>query len=185
MRGFVGGCACICGGSGGRGGPALRSYASVAWLCSGRPSPLVRPLAPGACRAIRRFNRRCVTRTSTRSAFRAWLSLRRLKPIEPPWYVTRMPGGVGGAEPQGSPLSRPTNFVAKAAPPSGDMLGVNLRGGHDNQIHVMLPCVADCLRPAVAEQDFRPPASLLLFQRTADFLQVGSCELLQPAIEGL
>jgi hypothetical protein len=29
-----------------------------------------------------------------------------LNPIEPPWYVTRMPGGVRGAEPQGSPLSR-------------------------------------------------------------------------------
>jgi hypothetical protein len=26
-----------------------------------------------------------------------------LNPNEPPWYVTRMPGGVRGAEPQGSP----------------------------------------------------------------------------------
>src|SRR3984957_5695922 len=27
-------------------------------------------------------------------------------PIEPPWYVTRMPGGVGGVAPRGVPLSR-------------------------------------------------------------------------------
>ena len=29
-----------------------------------------------------------------------------LNPVEPPWYVTRMPGGVGGAAPRGAPLSR-------------------------------------------------------------------------------
>src|ERR1700758_2695927 len=27
-------------------------------------------------------------------------------PDEPPWYVTRMPGGVGGVAPRGVPLSR-------------------------------------------------------------------------------
>src|ERR1700730_18060744 len=27
-------------------------------------------------------------------------------PIEPPWYVIRMPGGVGGVAPRGAPLSR-------------------------------------------------------------------------------
>jgi hypothetical protein len=27
-------------------------------------------------------------------------------PVEPPWYVTRMPGGVGGVAPRGVPLSR-------------------------------------------------------------------------------
>ena len=27
-------------------------------------------------------------------------------PVEPPWYVTRMPGGVGGVAPRGDPLSR-------------------------------------------------------------------------------
>jgi hypothetical protein len=30
----------------------------------------------------------------------------RPNPIEPPWYVTRMPGGVGGVAPRGVPLSR-------------------------------------------------------------------------------
>ena len=30
----------------------------------------------------------------------------RLNPIEPPWYATRMPGGVGGVTPRGVPLSR-------------------------------------------------------------------------------
>ena len=32
--------------------------------------------------------------------------LLKLNSIEPPWYVTRMPGGVGGAAPRGVPLSR-------------------------------------------------------------------------------
>jgi len=27
------------------------------------------------------------------------MSLLKLNPVEPPWYVTRMPGGVGGATP--------------------------------------------------------------------------------------
>ena len=40
----------------------------------------------GACPVIRRSNRRCETRTSTRSAFLAWLLPRRHNPIEPPWY---------------------------------------------------------------------------------------------------
>jgi hypothetical protein len=29
----------------------------------------------------------------------ASMSSPKLKPVEPPWYVTRMPGGVGGAAP--------------------------------------------------------------------------------------
>ena len=32
--------------------------------------------------------------------------LTKLNPVEPPWYVTRMPGGVGGVAPRGVPLSR-------------------------------------------------------------------------------
>jgi hypothetical protein len=32
--------------------------------------------------------------------------LSKLNPVEPPWYVTRMPGGVGGVAPRGVPLSR-------------------------------------------------------------------------------
>ena len=34
------------------------------------------------------------------------MSLSKLNPVEPPWYVTRMPGGVGGVAPRGVPLSR-------------------------------------------------------------------------------
>jgi hypothetical protein len=35
----------------------------------------------------------------------------RLNLIEPPWYVTRMPGGVGGVAPRGVPLSRSTSVI--------------------------------------------------------------------------
>ena len=37
-----------------------------------------------------------------------------LNPVEPPRYVTRMPGGVGGAAPRGAPLSRsiPRDFIS-------------------------------------------------------------------------
>ena len=31
------------------------------------------------------------------------MSLSTLNPVEPPWYVTRMPGGVGGMVPRGVP----------------------------------------------------------------------------------
>ena len=34
------------------------------------------------------------------------MSRSRLNPVEPPWYATRMPGGVGGVAPRGVPLSR-------------------------------------------------------------------------------
>jgi hypothetical protein len=40
----------------------------------------------------------------------ASMSLAKLNPVEPPWYVTRMPGGVGGVAPRGVPLSRSTRF---------------------------------------------------------------------------
>jgi hypothetical protein len=36
------------------------------------------------------------------------MSLLKLNLVEPPWYVTRMPGGVGGVAPRGVPLSRST-----------------------------------------------------------------------------
>src|SRR6478736_9079842 len=35
----------------------------------------------------------------------------RPNPIEPPWYVTRMPGGVGGVAPRGVPLSRSITVI--------------------------------------------------------------------------
>ena len=39
------------------------------------------------------------------------LFLPKLNPVEPPWYVARMPGGVGGVAPRGVPLSRSISFI--------------------------------------------------------------------------
>jgi hypothetical protein len=47
------------------------------------------PAQPGACATI----------TSTPSVFPDSMSPPKFNPVEPPWYVTRMPGGVGGAAP--------------------------------------------------------------------------------------
>src|SRR5208283_3448541 len=45
------------------------------------------------------------------------VSLSRLNAVQPPWYVTRMPGGVGGVAPRGVPLSRSTgNFLQPKYP---------------------------------------------------------------------
>lgn len=60
----------------------------------------------GACQDTRRSNRPCATNTSSRSVSPASMSLSKLNPVEPPWYVIRMPCGVGGAAPRGVPLSR-------------------------------------------------------------------------------
>ena len=68
--------------------------------------PPVRRRGSGACRDTRRSNRPCATTLSTHSVSPDSMSLPKLNPVEPPWYVTRMPGGVGGAAPRGAPLSR-------------------------------------------------------------------------------
>jgi hypothetical protein len=47
-------------------------------------------------------------RETTHSVSPDSISLPKPNPIEPPWYVTRMPGGVGGVAPRGVPLSRST-----------------------------------------------------------------------------
>src|SRR5262245_13705189 len=86
MRGYVGDCACTCGGSGGQGRDALLSYEVTACLCLGRRLQPAHPQTRGACPVTRRSNRRCATRTSTRSAFLAWLLRQTPNPIEPPWY---------------------------------------------------------------------------------------------------
>src|SRR5205814_3244039 len=57
-------------------------------------------------RTSRRFNKHCATTISTHSVSPDSMSLAQHNPVEPPWYVTRMPGGVGGAAPRGIPLSR-------------------------------------------------------------------------------
>ena len=41
------------------------------------------------------------------------MSLSKLNPVEPPWYVTRMPGGVGGVAPRGVPLSRSMEVMVR------------------------------------------------------------------------
>ena len=45
------------------------------------------------------------------------MSLSTLNPVEPPWYVTRMPGGVGGVAPRGVPLSR-SSTQRRPSPPA-------------------------------------------------------------------
>ena len=41
------------------------------------------------------------------------MSRSRLNPVEPPWYATRMPGGVGGVAPRGVPLSRSMRLIGR------------------------------------------------------------------------
>ncbi|GAC1299323.1 MAG: hypothetical protein NVSMB20_22750 [Bradyrhizobium sp.] len=53
----------------------------------------------GACQDTRRSNRPCATTTSIHLVSPDSMFRPRLNPIEPPWYATRMPGGVGGAAP--------------------------------------------------------------------------------------
>jgi transposase-like protein len=77
----------------------VRNSAAVACQSSGQRSPPVRRRVSGACQDTRRSNRPCATITSTLSVFPDSISPPKFNPIEPPWYVTRMPGGVGGAAP--------------------------------------------------------------------------------------
>ena len=64
------------------------------------------PTGSGACQDTRRSNKPSATPISSRSVFPE--SMRPPKPnsVEPPWYGTRMPGGVGGVASRGVPLSR-------------------------------------------------------------------------------
>ena len=64
------------------------------------------PTGSGVCKGIRRSTRPCATATSIRSASLDFMFPSLHNSVEPPWYVTRMPGGVGGAAPRGVPLSR-------------------------------------------------------------------------------
>ena len=41
------------------------------------------------------------------------MSRSRLNPVEPPWYATRMSGGVGGVAPRGVPLSRSMRLIGR------------------------------------------------------------------------
>jgi hypothetical protein len=66
----------------------------------------VRQRGSGACPDTQRSNKPCATTISTHSVRPDSLSPPKLNPVEPPWYVTRMPGGVGGVASRGVPLSR-------------------------------------------------------------------------------
>src|SRR5437899_2881556 len=68
--------------------------------------PPVRGRGSGKCPDTRRSNRPCATTMSAPSVSPDSMSLPKPNPVEPPWYVTRMPGGVGGVAPRGVPLSR-------------------------------------------------------------------------------
>jgi hypothetical protein len=96
----------IFGGSGRTGTTASMNCAVVAYRSSMQRSPLVRRPASDACPDIRRSNRPCATTISTHSVSSDSMSLSQLNPVEPPWYATRMPGGVGGVASRGVPLSR-------------------------------------------------------------------------------
>ena len=50
-------------------------------------------------------NRPCATTTSTRSVSLDFMFLTKLNLVEPPWYVTRMPGGVRGGDREEPPYS--------------------------------------------------------------------------------
>jgi RNA-directed DNA polymerase len=60
---------------------------------------LARRRDSGACQDTRRFKRPCATTTSIHSASPDSMFLPQLNSVEPPWYATRTPGGVGGAVP--------------------------------------------------------------------------------------
>src|ERR1700730_16872345 len=104
----------IFGGSGRTGTTASTNCAGVAYRSSVQRSPPVRRRGSGACPDTRRSTRPCATTTSTHSVSPDSMSLFKPNPVEPPWYVTRMPGGVGGVIPRGVPLSR---SLTQSGPP--------------------------------------------------------------------
>jgi hypothetical protein len=56
-------------------------------------------------KGIQRSNKHCAITISTQSVFRELPNHVTLNPIEPPWYVTRIPGGVKGKTREGLPMS--------------------------------------------------------------------------------
>ena len=78
---------------------ASKNCVVVAYQSSERRPQPARRRASGACQDTRRSKRPCVTTTSIRSVSPDSMFWLRLNPIEPPWYATRMPVGVGGVAP--------------------------------------------------------------------------------------
>ena len=104
-RGFAGDSGCTSGGSGSLGGTASRNCGDEASPSSTQQSPQGHRPGSGGCPATRPSSKPCAIAISTRSAFRDSLRLPMHNPIEPPWYVTRMPGGVTGKAREGLPMS--------------------------------------------------------------------------------
>ena len=104
-RGFAGDCVCISGGSGRADQIVSRNCADLVLQSSTLRSPPVHQPDSGVCPAILRSNRHCAITISTQSVFREWPYLVMLNSIEPPWYATRMPGGVTGKAREGLPMS--------------------------------------------------------------------------------
>jgi hypothetical protein len=90
--------------------------------------------ASGVCQDTRRSKRPSATTTlihlaSPDSTFRP-----RLNPVEPPWYETRMPGGVGGAAPKAPPIPiiHPSQTLGRALQMTRDGRNRNSRFGMRN-----------------------------------------------------
>jgi hypothetical protein len=66
---------------------------------------LVRQPDSGVCQDIRRSSRHFAITISIQSVFPESPDLVGLNSIEPPWYETRMPGGVTGTAREGLPMS--------------------------------------------------------------------------------
>ena len=107
--------------------PLSRSCADVAYPSSSQRLPPAHRPDSGACPVIRRSN------STAKSLFRfdrstpTQLFLPKLNSIEPPWYVTRMPGGVTGTAREGLPMSINHPFWHSAVqvgdmPPAGGLV---------------------------------------------------------------
>ena len=91
--------------SGSLGGTASRNCGDEASRSSTQQSPRGQRPGSGECPATRPSSKPCATAISTRSDFQDSLCLPTHNSIEPPWYVTRMPGGVTGKAREGLPMS--------------------------------------------------------------------------------
>jgi len=80
---------------------ALNRWIGVKPLSAGceRAEPLVAESAPESPVWTEQLMEKVCDRESSPSVSPNSTSLPKLNPVEPPWYVTRMPGGVGGAAP--------------------------------------------------------------------------------------
>ena len=84
---------------------ASRNCGDEASPSSTQQSPQGHRPGSGGCPATRPSSKPCAIAISTRSDFRDSLRLPMHNPIEPPWYVTRRPGGVTGKAREGLPMS--------------------------------------------------------------------------------